>query len=185
MRTYLSQFPYNDLFVLSCQIWILYIGYYLLKHKSYIGFRKLIISGFTVLYIVFFWQLYVRIPPCRAIGKSPYVILQMVPFHTIKHSNYISTFGNLVMLIFLPIALYLNLGSFKWTWIVSIFISVMIEPVQFLIDWMTRFPQYVVDIDDTIMQMSGCIIGLLLVSGFRQLGRHIRDAVFSMERRTP
>ncbi len=46
----------------------------------------------------------------------------------------------------------------------------MIEPAQFLINRLTRFPKYVVDIDDSIMQISGCIIGLMLVSVFRQMG---------------
>lgn len=52
----------------------------------------------------------------------------------------------------------------------SVFLAVMIEPARFLINRLTRFSKYVVDIDDSIMQISGCIIGLMLVGVFRQMG---------------
>lgn len=76
MRNYLSQFPYDSLLIRSGWIWIIYIGYYRLKHKSYMGFRQLVTSGISVLYIVLFLQLYVQIPSYRSMGQGPWGLLK-------------------------------------------------------------------------------------------------------------
>lgn len=172
MSTYLYQFPYGNIFTTTGLLWLIYMGFYLLKHKSCVSLKRLIASGLSILYIVLFLTLFVIPSSFRPAKEGPYIILQLVPFHTIKYSNYISTFGNLIMLIFLPIILYLNLGSLKKICIFAGLIPVMIEPVQFIIDWLTRFPNFVVDIDDFILQLSGSIIGLFFVISFRHISQN-------------
>lgn len=180
MITYISQIPYGAILITAGVIWILYMGFYKIKHKCTMSLSQAIKSGVSIAYIVLFITLYATPASYRPAREGPYLILQLIPFNTIKYSNYISTFGNMLMLLFVPILLYLNLNSLKKTCIFAVLIPVLIEPGQFIIDWLTRFPNFVVDVDDFMLQFAGSMIGLLLILLFRKMVK--RQRIYLCER---
>lgn len=75
----------------------------------------------------------------------------------------IQLFGNLVLL--LPFAIYLNIKkqrSLIFNIITPIIISLSIETLQLLIDFITQFPNKIFDVDDLLLNVAGFLIGALL-----------------------
>lgn len=75
----------------------------------------------------------------------------------------IQLFGNLVLL--LPFAIYLNIKkqrSLMFNIITPIIISLSIETIQLLIDFITQFPNKIFDVDDLLLNVAGFLIGAWL-----------------------
>lgn len=75
----------------------------------------------------------------------------------------IQLFGNLILL--LPFAIYLNIKkqrSLMFNIITPIIISLSIETLQLLIDFITHFPNKIFDVDDLLLNVAGFLIGALL-----------------------
>ncbi|MDT0110763.1 VanZ family protein [Listeria booriae] len=75
----------------------------------------------------------------------------------------IQLFGNLILL--LPFAIYLNIKkqrSLMFNIITPIIISLSIETLQLLIDFITQFPNKIFDVDDLLLNVAGFLIGALL-----------------------
>lgn len=98
---------------------------------------------------------------------------QLVPFESItsyfSYGNYIQFFGNLVLLLPLPILLGLIKGksmSFMKNLILITIVTLFIELTQLLINILTEFPNKIADIDDFILNISGGIIGLFIIKWY-------------------
>lgn len=90
----------------------------------------------------------------------------LIPFKTIvgafQHGNYIQNFGNVLLLLPLPILLQLvsqKSYSFLRTFITCFIVSLSIEITQYIIDLLTQYPNKVADIDDVILNVFGGILG--------------------------
>ncbi|ANS73176.1 hypothetical protein AWM70_00075 [Paenibacillus yonginensis] len=89
-----------------------------------------------------------------------------IPFenvgNAIRSGNYIQVFGNVLLLLPLPILLQLiarEQFSFKKTALISTIATFTIELLQLLIDFATHYPNKVADIDDIILNIFGALIG--------------------------
>lgn len=161
MNTYLTQFPYENIFVTSVLIWI---GYYALKGKRPVNRKDFILSGLNILYFVSLVFLYFIPASYTPIHRGPYMILQPVPFRTIQSSSFIHLSGHIIIVMLVPILLRLNAFSFRKICSLSLLTALTIEPLQFVINAITRFPNFVIDIDDFILQLSGCTIGIICIA---------------------
>ena len=65
----------------------------------------------------------------------------------------------------IPILIYIILrASVKKISIISILAGIFIEPIQLLINLITGFPNYVIDIDDFMLQIAGILVGLFIIT---------------------
>lgn len=113
MITYLYQFPYEGILITSGFIWIICSGVYATKQKGAVNLSWFMKSGLIILYVVLFLSLYFTLASCKPAKEGSFIILQLVPFHIIRDSSFISIVGNLLMLMSAPVLFYVNLGSVK------------------------------------------------------------------------
>ena len=59
--------------------------------------------------------------------------------------------------------LYINKFSIRKISIFSLLIAIAIEPLQYILNIVTRYPNRVIDIDDTILRISGVIFALIII----------------------
>ncbi|MFJ7819823.1 VanZ family protein [Bacillus toyonensis] len=96
---------------------------------------------------------------------------QLIPFHEIYKTffitgNYIQVFGNLLLLF--PLGVYMGLLSkkaisVKYVFKMSLFTTLMIEIIQLIIDYITFMPNKIFDVDDIILNVTGCLLGWLFL----------------------
>ncbi|GHU35591.1 antibiotic resistance protein VanZ [Clostridia bacterium] len=102
-------------------------------------------------------------------GDNWNLFVNLTPFVTIKQfaseMNVVQIFGNLAALLPLPILLRLNFPkmSFRKNTVISAIVTVLIEPMQLVVDLMLRYPYNSIDIDDLILNVIGAAFGLLAV----------------------
>lgn len=170
MLTYIEQIPYMGVFIITLAVWGIRMGlYYCIKRENpkitHI-FWLLLSSGYAVIFIVFYiWPVsFKALSPEYNIGK-----VQMIPFHTMMQTSCLHIAGNLAIPFLLPFLLHYNFlsQSVKKTMLYSLLVAAMIEPVQLMINRCTHFPNFVVDIDDWILQVIGCAIGVGVISFWR------------------
>ncbi|MDR0570049.1 MAG: VanZ family protein [Clostridiales Family XIII bacterium] len=100
---------------------------------------------------------------------SPLLRANFVPFKMIalyvKRRNAVQFWGNVVALFPFPILLYLNSPEtrFRKNVLISIIVTVCIEPLQLLMNVILRAPYNVIDIDDFLLNAVGTALGLLTV----------------------
>ena len=170
MFTYLSYFPFQKILLIAIFFWITYIVFWGKEnYKEFIlNFKRLIISGITMIYTMYFIYIYLM-PRSFGATHEPYILFQLVPFKTISSINFINIIGHILIIMLMPLLIYAITNSIRKARVYSIAITVMIEPLQMFIDWCSRFPHFVIDIDDFILQMMGCVLGMILVVMYRQL----------------
>ena len=96
---------------------------------------------------------------------SPWLTLQTISFKTLKNLGFISIAGHIVLTMPIPILIYIILrASVKKISIISILAGIFIEPIQLLINLITGFPNYVIDIDDFMLQIAGILVGLFIIT---------------------
>jgi len=94
---------------------------------------------------------------------------QFTPFYSIKkfynYEIYMQIWGNILVTIPLPLLLYFSKPNSKFINItlLSVFTTLAIEPLQLFFDIFSQKNRFVIDIDDTILNLSGIIIGLIFV----------------------
>jgi glycopeptide antibiotics resistance protein len=97
---------------------------------------------------------------------DPFANINLVPFTTIApylaQGDLIQLVGNIFILFPLPLFLYFNFPHMKnRTLLLSVLcVTVLIEPVQLLINIITNAPANVIDIDDFFLNATGCLLGL-------------------------
>ena len=72
--------------------------------------------------------------------------------------------GNLLVTFPLPLVVwhYIPKQSIKSVCFISLIITALIEPVQLLINMILGGPSNIIDVDDLILNLAGCVLGLLL-----------------------
>jgi glycopeptide antibiotics resistance protein len=94
------------------------------------------------------------------------MFFQVIPFKSIipslKYHNWIQVIGNMALLF--PVGVYLKIlskrvQSLKKVLVVSLLLTLSIECIQLIIDFITHYPNKVFDIDDIILNVIGCIAG--------------------------
>ncbi|MDR3091930.1 MAG: VanZ family protein [Clostridiales bacterium] len=83
----------------------------------------------------------------------------------LRDGNYAPLIGNILVTVPLPWLLYWDfrrLGA-KKAGALAMLLTLLIEPFQALIDLLYRFPANVIDVDDAILNASGCIIGIFAI----------------------
>ena len=180
MDTYISQFPLGN--VLLAALFVggaLWVVVWRLRGRTASWPRVLAtIAAFGYLVVLCAVFLFPPINPLAFEGNREPILLTTVLqtdlFHTIKSTSLSVSLLMASAFVPLPAVLCVILQSAKWASILSICIACLIEPAQLLIDCVTRFPRYVVDIDDAFLMIVGVTIGLaglLLVRWARRSGR--------------
>ncbi|PEJ60842.1 hypothetical protein CN692_01775 [Bacillus sp. AFS002410] len=97
------------------------------------------------------------------------LLYQFVPFHTvfnsIQHGLWIQIIGNIVLLLPIPI-LFVVLKRkklpFNKNFLIGLILTISIELIQLLINYSTKYPNKVMDIDDVILNMIGILFGWII-----------------------
>jgi glycopeptide antibiotics resistance protein len=96
--------------------------------------------------------------------------VNLKPFATITkyvgERNVVQILGNAAVLFPLPILIRLNFTkvSFRKTAAISAVMTVLIEPLQLLVNVIIRSPYNSIDIDDLILNAAGAAVGLLVTA---------------------
>ncbi|MGF7400821.1 VanZ family protein [Thermoanaerobacterium thermosaccharolyticum] len=80
--------------------------------------------------------------------------------------------GNIILFIpfgfFVPI-IYRNMNKFNYTLLLGLCFSVFIEIVQFIIDYLTKYPNHTSDINDVLLNIIGLVLGFIIQRGIREI----------------
>ena len=134
-------------------------------------FRKNIKNKF-LLYVEIFYALYLIYFFFYPVGFNSIDILEysqvnLIPFKQITayidNKNFINLLGNILVIFPLPILLYINKFSIRKISIFSLLIAIAIEPLQYILNIVTKYPNSIIDIDDTILRISGVIFSLIII----------------------
>ena len=157
MWTYIRQIPDLKIFImLFIVLGIFGIYSFVKKNESTFYMIGYILTAF---YCVFLIDIYFS---PTVIRKS---IDSIIPFKTLKNLGFISIAGHIVLTMPIPILIYIILrASVKKISIISILAGIFIEPIQLLINLITGFPNYVIDIDDFMLQIAGILVGLFIIT---------------------
>ncbi|WP_348638090.1 VanZ family protein [Bacillus thuringiensis] len=130
---------------------------------------SIVIYVLFVMKLVFFPIMYLYKSSGPEITQS--MFYQLIPFHEIYKTffvtgNYIQVFGNLLLLF--PLGVYMGLlskraVSVRYVFKISLFTTLTIEIVQLIIDYITFMPNKVFDVDDIILNVTGCLLGWLFL----------------------
>ncbi|PEW37898.1 hypothetical protein CN444_28640 [Bacillus thuringiensis] len=130
----------------------------------------------VVIYVVFviklvFFPIQYMFSKISAPEITQSMFYQSIPFHEIYKTlfitgNYIQVFGNILLLF--PLGVYMGLFSkksvsVKYVFKISLFTTLTIETVQLIIDYITFMPNKVFDVDDIILNVTGCLLGWLFL----------------------
>lgn len=97
---------------------------------------------------------------------NPFATLNLVPFKTIVAA--ITTqhwmqqvVGNMALFVPFPALLWANFPTLKrqTLWWIVIGVTVLVEPMQLMLNVLVHRPFNVVDIDDVFLNVTGCLIG--------------------------
>lgn len=159
------------IFIILCGITFLFLK---LKNKNSSP-KRLFILGATIFYFLSVFKLTI-LPITIRFDKDSYPDIssvhyyQLVPFETImssfQYGNPIQVFGNLVMLLPLPILLgFLRKRSINFISFLKLvtLVSLGIEFIQLLCNFATDVPNKVADVDDLILNVLGGILGWILI----------------------
>ena len=102
---------------------------------------------------------------------------QLIPFQTIRRtlSNPIVFFrqcgGNILLLLPVPVLIGIIREDFntRKTFFIGVLLSICIELMQFLTNWLTGYPGHVVDVDDILLNGIGVLAGTVLINGIRKI----------------
>lgn len=174
MLTYLSYIPIQTILLTAICIWIAFLAFYFIRYKSFtLNFKWFILPLLGSIYSLFFLYFYL-FPRSFGATHEPYILFQPVPFQTIASSHLLSIIGHVLMMMVMPLLIYAVANSAKKAVIYSLVVATLIEPLQMLIDWFSRFPHFVVDIDDFILQIIGCVLGWGIVMIFSRFSLKTR-----------
>lgn len=165
MWTYIRQIPDLKIFImLFIVLGILGIYSFVKKNESIFYMIGYILTAFYCVFLIgiYFSPTVIR----KSIDSiSPWLTLQTIPFKTLKNLGFISIAGHIVLTMPIPILIYIILrASVKKISIISILAGIFIEPIQLLINLITGFPNYVIDIDDFMLQIAGILVGLFIIT---------------------
>ncbi|MFY0758879.1 VanZ family protein [Metabacillus dongyingensis] len=162
---------FTIVFVVLCSITYMVLR---INKKNY-STKQLFFLGSTIFYLLSVFKL-TLLPIIIRFNKEAYpdvpwdYYYQLVPFKTIlsafEYGNDFQVFGNLLILLPLPILLGLlknGASTFIKSLILVFTVSLSIELVQLVINFTTGVPNKVADIDDLILNTIGGVIGWFLI----------------------
>ncbi|GGE79809.1 VanZ family protein [Priestia taiwanensis] len=153
---------------------ILCIYEYVKKKKN--SFFTIVYKYSCILYGIFLIK-YVFLPLTmfpdefekEIVSTFPYY--QLIPLATITETiqetgNFVQIIGNAVLLF--PLGVYLGLLdkkaiSFKYVFLKITIITVSIETIQLMINFLTQYPNKIFDIDDIILNIPGGLLGWIII----------------------
>ncbi|MGG4405972.1 VanZ family protein [Geobacillus stearothermophilus] len=162
---------FTIVFVILCGI-----TYFVLKRKKMnMSPKQLFFVGATIFYSLSVVKL-TLLPITISFDKASYpdvpwkYYYQLIPFKTIisalNQGNILQVIGNFVLLLPLPILIGLlkdNSTTFIRALIMVISISLGIELIQLITNFLTGIPNKVADIDDLILNSIGGFVGWILL----------------------
>lgn len=167
MATYLAQFPFETVFYLTLVITGALVALFYTRHSmlpalTWVALRAATI-GYAVLFLLVFWY------PSALQGSAADAallsrVVQLTPLHTISTADPLSSWGTCAMLLPLPILIYLHIDSAALACTAALAVALSIEPIQLVINMATGFPNFVVDVDDVLLQLLGCLAGMLAIA---------------------
>lgn len=101
---------------------------------------------------------------------DPFATLSLVPFATIHAAiatqRWIQIVGNIIIFVPFPLLLRASIPPLtrRAQWQIALGVTASIEPMQLLINVLVQRPFNVVDIDDVLLNLMGCLIGIGLSS---------------------
>jgi glycopeptide antibiotics resistance protein len=140
------------------------------KHFLKIGF----ISWFDCFYLTLFFIIVFKIS--QPLSKISFDLsqVQLIPFKTLlpylQEGNVVQILGNIFICSPLPAILFLNFPklALKRKIRLSLFITALIEPLQFIFNYLTNTSSHVIDVDDLILNLIGAILGIFLLLPFQK-----------------
>lgn len=160
MHTYLTQLPFLNYLIFSIIIWVTM----LILKKNIKNKIILLIEIFYILTAVIILFYPENILISNGINTSYF---QILPFKTIKeyitNKSYFSLICNIFILFPIPIFLFIHKITLKKNMAISFLIAVAIEPIQLLINIITKYPNKIIDIDDFILYIIGVLISLIIL----------------------
>lgn len=160
MNTYLNQLPFFNYLLITIIIW----GIIIILKKNIENKIVLLIEIFYII-IVSTILFYPENTLSTYSIKANY--FQLLPFKTISeyiiNKNYFAIIGNIFILLPIPIFLYIHKISLKKNVVTSFLIATAVEPIQILINVITKYSNKIIDVDDFILYIIGVLIGFILL----------------------
>ena len=172
MGTYLAQFPFGTLAGLAVVVTGAFAALYFMRHRTSPSLSWLLLRAATIYYLLLFLALFWYPATLRGTQDDASLlplVIQLIPLSTLLHADPVSTWGTFALLVPLPVLVYLHCRSMKRTCAAALVIALLIEPVQLLINTLTGFPNFVVDVDDVLLQLLGCVAGMLVIAAAKRL----------------
>lgn len=166
MNTYLAHFPFGALFGLTFIITGVSAAIHFVRRKPSPSFSWLLLRAATVGYVLLFLFVFWFPTALRGTRSDTSLLplaIQQVPLNTVLNASPLSVWGISALLAPLPVLVYFHVHSIKRACVVAFSVAVLIEPVQLLVNVLTGFPNFVVDVDDTLLQLLGCLAGMLVI----------------------
>lgn len=182
MWTYIRQIPDLKIFIMLFIVLSIFGIYSFVKKKrSHFLYDRLYSDCFILCFLIgiYFSPTVIR----KSFDSiSPWLTLQTIPFKTLKNLGFISIAGHIVLTMPIPILIYIILrASVKKISIISILAGIFIEPIQLLINLITGFPNYVIDIDDFMLQIAGILVGLFIITLAEKYHIYLkRECIFAL-----
>lgn len=175
MITFLSQIPFLNTALIACLLSGL-VFIFLRANKKYKG----TVSKYPYIFmLVFYGLLLISILFYPSVTHPDEYIdvnyFQLIPFKSIVNfvvnRNYIQILGGIIITIpIVPLTLLNFKGlSLKTTSLITSAIVLLIEPLQLLINILTKYPNKIIDIDDLILNSVGLLISICLIKGYQKI----------------
>lgn len=164
MPVFMSQMPFQGILIAALFLTLGLAIAYRLVRKSPPQPRMVALMGATAVYMIFMYSLFIRPKSLTASDFPLDSILQLTPFATISTAGQLSIWGTLLAFVPLPLLIFAYTRSMKKTVVWALAIAILVEPLQLVIDIVTGFPSFVVDVDDMMLQVLGSFAGIVLMA---------------------
>lgn len=164
MPVFITQMPFQGILIAALFLTVGLAIAYKLARKAAPQPRTVALMGATALYAILIYALFIR-PKSLVASDIPLgSILQLTPFATISTAGQLSILGTLLAFVPLPLLAFAHTRSMKKAVVWALAIAILIEPLQLVIDLVTGFPSFVVDVDDMMLQVLGSAAGIVLTA---------------------
>ncbi|GAB2022980.1 hypothetical protein RyT2_20540 [Pseudolactococcus yaeyamensis] len=152
--------------------------FYLLFFKNKRQFWKIgFVSWFDLFYLTNFLLIVFKVNQKKAETAFDLSQIQLIPFKTIipylREGNVVQILGNIMIWIPLSFVIFWTFPKLaqKTKIILSIFLGLMVEPLQLILNLWTQSTWHIIDVDDFILNMLGTLIGIAILLPFQNQKR--------------
>ncbi|MBO8434652.1 MAG: VanZ family protein [Tyzzerella sp.] len=160
--------------IMAIGICIILCGYLISKLSVKVSYKNILKIILCSIYALAIYKFLFR--PYMLSGNGDFTLyeyftrtLSLKPFHTLsiylEDKNYFPIFGSIAITVpMYPLVSFnvTDVFSKKSYFIIPLIFIILIEPIQLLTNIVTRFPNWVIDIDDLILNLIGYLIGFIL-----------------------